>query len=111
MAQEQPKDVVEFLCCLHPCGKSRRTIVHGMHCTAVGTENLSACSTEEGTRAKRFAHDSLRSNHLPKLAVAYEQELGTATDWCDHLRVGIPVRNDLVTRVRGPNKKSEPECW
>ena len=48
--------------------------------------------------AKRFAHDSLRSNHLLKLAVSYERDLGTATGWCDHLTVGNPVRSEMITQ-------------
>ena len=38
------------------------------------------------------------TNHLSKLAVAYERDLGTATDWCENLRVGSHVRSDFVTQ-------------
>ena len=64
MAQAQPKDIVAFMCWLDSSGKGRRTIVHGMHCKAVGTQDLKSCSTEEGACARRYAHDSLRSNHV-----------------------------------------------
>ena len=45
--QTQIKETVEFLCWLDSCGEVRRDIVHGMHCAAVGMENVSASSTEE----------------------------------------------------------------
>ena len=42
----------------------------------------------------RFLGDKLRS----KLAVAYERDLGISTDWSDALRIGNPIRSDLVTQ-------------
>ncbi|CAM9633616.1 unnamed protein product [Laminaria digitata] len=98
MTQAQPKDIVAFMCWLDSSGKCRRTTVHGMHCTAVGTDDLKSCSTEEGACARRYAHDSFRSNHVSKIAVAYDRDMGVATGWCDRLRVGNPVRRDLVTQ-------------
>lgn len=50
----QPKDVVEFLCWLDSCGKRRRTVVHARHCAAVGTKDLTTCSTSEGECDLRF---------------------------------------------------------
>ena len=75
IAEAQPQDVVEYACWLDSCGKRRRTIVHAQDCQAVGTSNLSGCSTEKGECDRRYAHDSLRSNHISKLAVVFEKEL------------------------------------
>ena len=41
----QPSDVIAFLCWLDTCGKRRRTVVHAMHCEAVGAASLAGCST------------------------------------------------------------------
>ena len=69
-----------------------------MHCTQVGTAELSGCSTQPGECAKRYAHGSLRTNHVFKLAVAYERNLGITIDWSNALRIGNPIRSDLVTQ-------------
>ena len=57
-----------------------------------------------------FAHESLRTNYVSKLAAAYERDLGVAPAWCDQLRVGNPVRSDLVTQymafTRSEQKKA-----
>ena len=98
MATAQPRDVVQFLCWLDSCSNRRRTVVHAMHCTQVGTAELSGCSTQPGECAKRYAHDSLRTNYVLKLAVAFEHDLGITTDWSDALRIGDPIRSDLVTQ-------------
>lgn len=87
MAAAQPTDVLEFLCWLDACGERRRTIVHDIDCEAVGTDELLESCKEKELCGKRFAHDSLRTNYVSKLAVAYERDLGVAPVWCDELRV------------------------
>ena len=89
MATAQPRNIVQFLCWLDSCSNRRRTGVHAMHCTQVGTAELSGCSTQPGKCAKRY---------VSKLAVAYERDLGITTDWSDALRIGNPIRSDLVTQ-------------
>ena len=59
---------------------------------------LSGCSTQPGECAKRYARDSLRTNYVSKLALAYERDLGITTDWSDALRIGNPIRSDPVTQ-------------
>ena len=98
MAAAQPTDILEFLCWLDSCGERRRTIVHDVHCESVGTETFTEACKARGLCGKRFAHDSLRTNYVSKLAVAYERDLGVAPAWCDQLRVGNPVRSDIVTQ-------------
>ena len=98
MATAQPGDIAQVLCWLDSCSNRRRTIVHAMHCTQVGTVELSDCPTQPGECAKRYAHDSLRTNYVSKLAVAYERDLGITTDWSDTLRIDNPIRSDLVTQ-------------
>ena len=80
------------------CSNRRRTVVHAMHCTQIGTAELSGCSTQPRECAKRYAHDSLRTNNVSKLAVTYERDLGITTDWSDALRIGNPIRSDLATQ-------------
>ena len=94
----QPKDVVEYLCWLDSCGTRRRTVVHARHCSAVGTKDLTACSTKPGECNLRYAHDSLRLNHVSKLGMVFEKELGVVDSWSSTLRIGNPVRSDLVTQ-------------
>ena len=98
MATAQPRDIVQFLCWLDSCSSRRRTVVHAMHCTQVGTTELSGCSTQPGECTKRYAHDSLRTNYVSKLAMAYERDLGISPDWSDALRIGNPIRSDQVTQ-------------
>ena len=98
IATAQPRDIVQFLCWLDSCSSRRRTVVHAMHCTQVGTAELSGCSTQPGEFAKRYAHDSLRTNYVSKLAVADERDLGISTDWSDALRIGNPIRSDQATQ-------------
>ena len=98
MEHAQPKDVVEFLCWLDSSGTRRRTVVHARHCAAVGTKDLTACSTEEGECSLRYAFDSLRTNHVSKLSMVFEKELGVVTPWSNTLRVGNPVRSELVAQ-------------
>ena len=69
-----------------------------MHCTQVKTAELSGYSTQAGEYAKRYAHDSLMKNYVPKLAVAYKRNLGITTDWSDALWIGNPIRSDMVAQ-------------
>ena len=94
----QPKDVVEHLCWLDSCGTRRRTVVHARHRSTVGTKDLTACSTKPGECNLRYTHDSLRSNHVSKLGMVFEKELGVVDSWSSTLRIGNPVRSDLVTQ-------------
>ena len=109
----QPNDVVTFLCWLDSCSKKRRTAVHARDCEAVGTSELSCCSTTEEGCTLRYAHDSLRTNYVPKLAMAYERDMGITHDWNSALRTGNPVRSDLVTQymafIREEQKKAGVE--
>ena len=98
MAAVQPRGIVQFLRWLDSCSNRRRTVVHAIHCTQVGTVELSGCLTQPEECAKRYAHDSLRTNYVSKLAVAFERDLGIPTDWSDALRIGNPIRSDLVTQ-------------
>ena len=98
MATAQPRDIVQFLCWLDSCSNERRTVVHAMHFTQIGTAELSGCSTQPRECAKRYAHDSLRTNDVSKLAVTYERDLGITTGWSDALRSGNPIKSDLVTQ-------------
>ena len=98
MATAQPRDIVQSLCWLDSCSNRRCTVVHTVHCTQVGTAELSGCSTQPGKCAKRYAHDSLRTNYVSKLAVAYERDLSITTDWSDALWMGNPIRSNLVTQ-------------
>ena len=100
MVTAQPNDVVTFLCWLDSCSEKRRTAVHARDCEAVGTSELSNCSTTEEGCTLRYAHGSLRTNYLSKLAMAYERDLGVIHDWNSALRTGNPVRSDLVTQYR-----------
>ena len=99
MGMAQPNDVVTFLCWLDSCSEKRRTAVHARDCEAVGTcaELLNCSTTEEGCTL-RHAHDSLRTNYVSKLAMAYERDLGVTHDCNSALRTGSPVRSDLVTQ-------------
>ena len=98
MVMAQFNDVVTFLCWLATCSEKRRTAVHTRDCEAVGTSELSNCSTTEERCTLRYAHDSLRTNYVSKLAMAYERDLGVTHDWNSALRTGNPVRSDLVTQ-------------
>ena len=72
MGIAQPNDVVTLLCWLDSCLEKGRTAVHARDCEAVGTSELSNCSTTEEGYTLRYAHDSLRTNYVSKLAMAYE---------------------------------------
>ena len=69
-----------------------------MHCEAVGTASLASCSTTPGSNNRRYAYDSLRTNYVSKLSIFYERDLGITSAWNDTLRVGNPVRSDLVVQ-------------
>ena len=109
----QPDDVVTFLCWLDSCSEKRRTAVHARDCEAVGTSEPSNYSTTEEGCTLRYAHDSLRTNYVSKLAMAYERDLGVTHDWNSALRTGNPVRSDLVTQymafIRKEQKKAGVE--
>ena len=107
MATAQPRDIVQCLGWLGSCSNRRRTVVYAMHCTQVGTAKLSGCSTQPGECAKRYAHDSLRTNFVSKLAMAYERDFGITTDWSDALRIGNPSRSDLVTQYMTFTRETE----
>ena len=81
-----------------------------MHCTQVGNAGLFGCSIQPGERAKRYAHDSLRTNSVSKLAVAYEHDLGIITDWSDALRIGNPTRSNLVTQYMTFTQKEQKKA-
>ena len=89
------RPVLRWLDC---CSNRRRIVVHVMHCTQVGTAKLSGCSTQPGKCAKRYAHNSFRTNYVSNLVVAYERDLFITTAWSDAFRIANPIRSDLVTQ-------------
>ena len=105
-----PNDVVTFLCWLHSCSEKRRTAVHARDCEAVGTSELSNCSTTDKGFTLRYAHDSLRTNYVPKLAMVYERDLGVTHHWNSTLRTGNPVRSDLVTQCMAFTGEEQKEA-
>ena len=113
MVMAQPNDVVTFLCGLDSCSEKRRTAVHARDCEAVGTSELSNRSMAEGGCTLRYAHDSLRTNCVSKLAMAYERDLKITHNWDSALRTGNPVRSVLVTQyiasIREKQKKAGVE--
>ena len=72
-------------------------MAHTRDCGVVGTLELSNCPMAEGRCTLRYAHDSLRTNYISKLAKAYERDLGVIHDWNGTLRTGNPIRNDSAT--------------
>ena len=113
MVMAQPNDVVTFLCWPDSCSEKRRTAVHARDCEAVGTSELSNRSMTEEECTLQYAHDSLRTNCVSKLAMAYKGDLGVTHDWNSALRTGNPVRSDLVTQyiafIREEQKKAGVE--
>ena len=113
MVTSQPNDVVAFLYWLDSCSEKRRAAVHARDCEAVGTSELSNCSTTEEGCALRYSQDSLRTNHVSKLAVTYERDLGVTHDWDGTLRTGNSVRSGFVKQymafVREEQKKAGVE--
>ena len=113
MVMAQPNDIVTFLCWLDSCSEKRRTAVHARDCEAVGTSEMSNCSTTEEGCTLRYAHDSLRTNYVSKLDMACERDLGVTHDWNSVMRTGNPVRSDLVTQcmafIREEQKKAGVE--
>ena len=81
MVTVQPNDVVAFLCWLDSRSEKRRAVVYVRDCEAVGTSKLSNCSTTDEGCTLRYAHGSLRTNYVSKLAMAYERDLGVTHDW------------------------------
>lgn len=67
-------------------------------CAAVGMKDLAVCSTDAEECNFRYAYDSLRSKHISKLATVFEKELGIVTAWRSTLRIGNPVRSELVSQ-------------
>ena len=61
-------------------------------------------------REETYAHDSLRTNYVSKLAMAYERDLWITHDLNGRLRTGKPFRSDLATQymafVREEQKKA-----
>ena len=106
----QPNDQVTFLCWLDSCSEKRRTVVHARDCEAVGTSELSNRSTTEEGCTLRHAHDSLRTNYVSKLAMAYERDLGVTHDWNSALRTGNPVRSDLVTQCMAVMREEQKKA-
>ena len=96
METVEPIDVVDFRCWFGSCAEMRRTIFHAMNCEAVGTTDFLNCSTAPGKCNRRYAHDSLRTNFVFKLAMVYERDLGLCSDWSETMRIGNPVRSNLV---------------
>ena len=47
-------------------------------------------------REETYAHNSLRTNYVSKLAMAYERDLGVIHDLNGMLRTGKPFRSNLV---------------
>ena len=113
MVMAQPNDAVTFLCWLDSYSEKRRAAVHARDCEAVGTSELSNRSTTEEGCTLRYAHDSLRTNHVSKLAMAYERDPGVTHDWNSALRTGNTVRSDLVAQyiafIREEQKKAGVE--
>lgn len=105
----QPQDVVDFLCWLDACGDGR-TVVHAVQCEAVGTDSLEGCTTTAGACATRYSHESLRTNYVSKLTVTFERELGTEPAWNDTLRVGNPVKSELVTQYMAFTRKQQKKA-
>lgn len=110
METAEPLDVVEFLCWLDSCSERRRTVVHAMHCEAVGEQNLSHCSTRAGECSKRYAYDSLRTNFASKIAMTYERDLGAQSDWNEPLRTGNPVKSNLVQQYLNFTKEEQKKA-
>ena len=77
MATVQPSGVVALLCWLESLSEKRRRVVYARDCELGDTSDLSNCSTAGHTL--RYAHDSLRTNCVSKLAMAYKRDLGSPT--------------------------------
>ena len=64
-------------------------------------------------REETYAHDSLRTNYVSKLDMAYERDLRVTHDLNGTLRTSKPFRSDLVTQymafVREEQKKAGVE--
>ena len=58
-------------------------------------------------REETYAHDSLRTNYVSKLAMAYERDLGMTHDLNGTLRTGNPFRSNLVTQYMAFVRKEQ----
>ena len=67
-----------------------------MNCETLETTDSLNCSITPGKCNRRYAHDSIRTNFLSKLAMAYERDLGVSSDWSGAMRVANPVRSELL---------------
>ena len=101
---------MQFLCWFDSCSNRRRKVIHAMHCTQVGTEELSGCSTQTGECAKWYAHNSLRASYVYTLAVAYERDVGITTDWSNVLRIGNQIKSDLITQYMTFTRKGQKKA-
>lgn len=82
-------------------------MVHNVECVAVGTDSLEGCTSTAGACAKRYANESLRTNYVSKLTVAFERDLGADPAWNDALRVGNPVKSEMVTQYMAFTRKQQ----
>lgn len=71
---------------------------------------LSDCSTAENTCAMRYAFGSLRTNYTSNLAMVYERLLGVASDGSDELKIGNPVRSDLVSQYMAFTREEQKKA-
>ena len=64
-------------------------------------------------REETYAHESLRTNYVSKLAMAYERDLRVTHDLNGTLKTGRPFRSDFVTQymafLREEQKKAGVE--
>ena len=73
-------------------------MAHTRDCEAVSTFELLNCPTAEGGCTLRYAHDSLRTNYISKLTVAYQRDLGVTHDRNSTHRTGNSIRSDVDTQ-------------
>ena len=95
---DQTGGVVAPLCWLDSCSEERRTVAHIRDCEAVSTFELLNCPTAEGGCTLRYAHDSLRTNYISKLTMAYQRDLGVTHDRNGTHRTGNSIRSDVDTQ-------------
>ena len=67
-------------------------------CAAVGASSLIECSTAPSFCGKRFAHESLLTNHVSKLALMFEKEAACTHDSNRQSRTGNPARSEFATQ-------------
>lgn len=88
----------------------RWTVVHARDCEAVGTSRLEGCSWGKRACSRRYEHDSLTTNHVSKLAVDFEKELGCTQDWEKLRRTGNPLRIELEAQYMGFTTKQQNQA-